>query len=150
MYFYSTIELIEPQMTYKQQTLFALLSKSAFLFWRSFLPIYRWTKTGQTSDASLALSMVETKLPLMLQCLNHEDNDVSGSVTDFSHQYVMLLKQLAPLNEPQKAFVKVIEVQYILHYTALLYHSLLSYWKILYPVFVSWLQLWPLQVTSLW
>uniref|UniRef100_A0A914XTS0 Exportin-T n=1 Tax=Plectus sambesii TaxID=2011161 RepID=A0A914XTS0_9BILA len=42
----------------------------------------------------------------MLLCLSNEDNDVSGTVTEFCHQYVLLLKQLPQLGEQQRELVK--------------------------------------------
>ena len=42
----------------------------------------------------------------MFKFLSHEDDDVSGAVAKFAHDYLTLLKQIQPLAEPQKANVK--------------------------------------------
>ena len=58
-------------------------------------------------SAKIPLEALENKIPLMLKFLANEDDDVSGAVTQLSHDYITTLKQLTPLADCRKQLVKV-------------------------------------------
>lgn len=57
---------------------------------------------------------VERKVALMLSLLAHSDDDISGSVAQFAHDYLGLLKTLPSLNTQQAANVQVMFVLLVL------------------------------------
>ncbi|KAK2148689.1 hypothetical protein LSH36_487g04031 [Paralvinella palmiformis] len=63
-------------------------------------------KSKELSSADVPLKALEHKVPLMFRFLRHEDDDVSGSVIQFAHDYISLLKQLPCVSEQQKQNVK--------------------------------------------
>ncbi len=54
----------------------------------------------------LVMQGLETKVPLLFTFLAHEDDDVSGAVAKFAHDYITLLKQITPISDGQKQNVK--------------------------------------------
>ena len=44
----------------------------------------------------------------MFKFLAHEDDDVSGAVAKFAHDYVTVLKQITPLSPSQAGHVKTL------------------------------------------
>ena len=52
--------------------------------------------------------LLEGKVGLLLFLLGHADREVSGGVVEFSHEYVSLLKQRAPLPQTERVFLKEI------------------------------------------
>lgn len=73
--------------------------------------VLSWTKLSKTADEKLSaetLHAVETKVPLMLQLLIHEDDDISANIVCFCYDYLHVLKQLPALNEQQKSNVEAI------------------------------------------
>ena len=71
--------------------------------------ILGWQKVSKNQEADKAkvvLQCMENKVPLMFNFLAHEDDDVSGAVIKFAHDYITVLKQSQPLTEQQKANVK--------------------------------------------
>ncbi|XP_038565370.1 exportin-T isoform X2 [Micropterus salmoides] len=58
--------------------------------------VLSWTKlakTGNVKDTAEALQAVESKVPLLLQLLVHEDDDISANVVGFCYEYLHVLKQ---------------------------------------------------------
>jgi len=75
----------------------------------------RLGKNNDEVNARISKQAVEAKLPYMLKFLANSDDDVSGNIAPFAHDYLTLLKQTAPLSDSQKEFVKVwFETRYIL------------------------------------
>ncbi|GAB6029893.1 hypothetical protein CHUAL_005594 [Chamberlinius hualienensis] len=58
------------------------------------LSCLRLVKVGDNDALLLAVQAVESKFPLILKYLDHEDDDVSGSVIECVKDYVQLLKQI--------------------------------------------------------
>ena len=67
----------------------------------------RLVKSKEVESSKVPLAAIEAKVPLMLRFLSCEDDDVSGTVTQFAHDYITTLKQLAPLKQEHKQSVKV-------------------------------------------
>lgn len=60
--------------------------------------VLSWTKlakTGNVKDTAEALQAVESKVPLLLQLLVHEDDDISANVVGFCYEYLHVLKQVS-------------------------------------------------------
>uniref|UniRef100_A0A8C1MPM9 Exportin-T n=1 Tax=Cyprinus carpio TaxID=7962 RepID=A0A8C1MPM9_CYPCA len=73
--------------------------------------VLSWTKLSKMGDVKVsaeALRAVEAKVPLMLQLLIHEDDDISANIVGFCYDYLHVLKQLPALNEQQKTNVEAI------------------------------------------
>ncbi|ERE91650.1 exportin-T [Cricetulus griseus] len=73
--------------------------------------IVSWTKlikNGAVKSAQEALEAIETKVPLMLQLLVHEDDDISSNIIGFCYDYLHILKQLSVLSDQQKANIEAI------------------------------------------
>jgi hypothetical protein len=68
---------------------------------------HRLVKSKDPTNASVTANALESKLPYMLWFLANSDDDVSGTIAPFAHEYVTLLKQSLPLNPNQKEFIKV-------------------------------------------
>ncbi|ELU12326.1 hypothetical protein CAPTEDRAFT_150306 [Capitella teleta] len=66
----------------------------------------RLLKADDKAKQQVALQMLEAKVPLMLTFLGHEDDDVSGAVAEFAHDYITVLKQVSPLQPHQRDNVK--------------------------------------------
>lgn len=75
-------------------------------------------KSQDAKNAEVTLEALESKVPFMLKFLSSEDDDVSGTVAVFAHDYMTLLKQMLPLNEKQRAIVqvKIISVLFVCIY----------------------------------
>lgn len=67
----------------------------------------RLLRSKNEEKAKLVLGIMEAKIPLMLRFLRCEDDDVSGAVAEFAHDYLTVLKQVSPLEPSQKENVKV-------------------------------------------
>ena len=67
----------------------------------------RLAKIGDAENAKICLDAMEAKVPLMLQYLANEDDDVSSAVSKFAHDYLSLLKQIKLVSSKQKENVKV-------------------------------------------
>lgn len=66
--------------------------------------VLSWTKlakTGNVKDAAETLQAVETKVPLLLQLLVHEDDDISANIVGFCYEYLHVLKQVRLLRPGQ-------------------------------------------------
>ncbi|XP_043086682.1 exportin-T [Puntigrus tetrazona] len=73
--------------------------------------VLSWTKLSKVGDVKVSgepLRAVEAKVPLMLQLLIHEDDDISANIVGFCYDYLHVLKQLPALNEQQKSNVEAI------------------------------------------
>ncbi|XP_016889997.1 exportin-T isoform X2 [Cynoglossus semilaevis] len=73
--------------------------------------VLSWTKlakTGNVKDAADALQAVESKVPLLLKLLVHEDDDISANIVCFCYEYLHVLKQLPQLTEQQKTNIEAI------------------------------------------
>ncbi|XP_075712993.1 exportin-T isoform X1 [Rhinoderma darwinii] len=73
--------------------------------------IVSWTKlvkSGDMKSAQDTLQSIESKVPLMLQLLIHEDDDISSNIIGFCYEYLNILKQLVLLSNQQKANVEAI------------------------------------------
>uniref|UniRef100_A0A3Q2P848 Exportin-T n=1 Tax=Fundulus heteroclitus TaxID=8078 RepID=A0A3Q2P848_FUNHE len=60
--------------------------------------VLSWTrlvKCGSAKEAAAALHAVEAKVPLLLQLLAHEDDDISTNMVGFCYDYLHVLKQQA-------------------------------------------------------
>lgn len=60
--------------------------------------VLSWTKlvkTGGSEEAAAeTLAALEAKVPLLLQLLVHEDDDISANVVGFCYEYLHVLKQV--------------------------------------------------------
>lgn len=62
---------------------------------------------GQEADkAQMVFQELESKVPLMFQFLANEDDDVSGAIAKFAHDYITLVKQLHPLPSQQQQHLR--------------------------------------------
>lgn len=60
--------------------------------------VLSWTKLlkgGQVKEAQETLQAVEAKVPLLLQLLVHEDDDISSNIVAFCYDYLQVLKQVS-------------------------------------------------------
>lgn len=70
--------------------------------------IASWQKANKSKDlqaTNLISVALENKIPLLFKFLSNEDDDVSGTVTQFAHDYITHLKS-APITERQKQNMK--------------------------------------------
>ncbi|XP_017158473.1 exportin-T isoform X1 [Poecilia reticulata] len=65
-------------------------------------------KSGNVKEAAETLHAVEAKVPLLLQLLVHEDDDISTNMVGFCYDYLHVLKQLPQLTEQQKANIEAV------------------------------------------
>ncbi|KAM4712152.1 exportin-T isoform 1-T1 [Anableps anableps] len=73
--------------------------------------VLSWTKlvkSGSVKEAAETLHAVEAKVPLLLQLLVHEDDDISANMVGFCYDYLHVLKQLPQLTQQQKANVEAV------------------------------------------
>ncbi|KAI3366737.1 hypothetical protein L3Q82_009219, partial [Scortum barcoo] len=73
--------------------------------------VLSWTKlakTGNVKAAAETLQAVESKVPLLLQLLVHEDDDISANIVGFCYEYLHVLKQLPQLTDQQKTNIEAI------------------------------------------
>lgn len=59
--------------------------------------VLSWTKLSKAGDMKVAaetLQALEGKIPLMLQLLMHEDDDISANTVGFCYDYLHVLKQV--------------------------------------------------------
>lgn len=59
--------------------------------------VLSWTKlakAGSVKDAAETLQAIEAKVPLLLQLLVHEDDDISANIVGFCYEYLHVLKQV--------------------------------------------------------
>lgn len=73
--------------------------------------VLSWTKLAKTGDVKMAsetLQAVEAKVPLLLQLLVHEDDDISANIVGFCYDYLHVLKQLPQLTDQQKTNIEAI------------------------------------------
>lgn len=66
--------------------------------------VLSWTKlakTGNVKDAAETLQTVEAKVPLLVQLLVHEDDDISANIVGFCYEYLHVLKQVRLLRPGQ-------------------------------------------------
>lgn len=60
--------------------------------------VLSWTKlakSGNMKDAAESLQAIEAKVPLLLQLLVHEDDDISANIVGFCYEYLHVLKQVS-------------------------------------------------------
>ena len=69
--------------------------------------MFRLSKSSDALNARVSRQAVEAKLPYLLKFLANPDDDVSGNVAPFAHDYLTLLKQTTPLSDSQAEFTKV-------------------------------------------
>lgn len=67
---------------------------------------------GVKGAAQVTFEALESKVPFMLKFLGSEDDDVSGTISPFAHDYMTLLKQMLPLDDKHRAIVQ--EILYII------------------------------------
>lgn len=63
--------------------------------------VLSWTKLSKMGDVKVSadtLRAVEAKVPLMLQLLIHEDDDISANIVGFCYDYLHVLKQVPVQN----------------------------------------------------
>ncbi|KAL7857762.1 hypothetical protein AOLI_G00178640 [Acnodon oligacanthus] len=73
--------------------------------------VLSWTKLSKSGDVKVAaetLQALEAKVPLMLQLLIHEDDDISANIVGFCYDYLHILKQLPLLTDQQKNNVEAV------------------------------------------
>ncbi|XP_051546507.1 exportin-T isoform X1 [Myxocyprinus asiaticus] len=73
--------------------------------------VLSWTKLSKMGDVKVTeetLRTLEAKVPLMLQLLIHEDDDISANIVGFCYDYLHVLKQLPALTDQQKSNVEAI------------------------------------------
>lgn len=61
--------------------------------------VLSWTKllkSGNAKEAAETLQALEAKVPLLLQLLAHEDDDISTNMVGFCYDYLHVLKQVRP------------------------------------------------------
>uniref|UniRef100_A0A673G482 Exportin-T n=1 Tax=Sinocyclocheilus rhinocerous TaxID=307959 RepID=A0A673G482_9TELE len=66
--------------------------------------VLSWTKLSKMVDVKVSvetLRAVEGKVPLMLQLLIHEDDDISANIVGFCYDYLLVLKQLSVSSRKQ-------------------------------------------------
>ncbi|XP_064198368.1 exportin-T-like [Anguilla rostrata] len=68
----------------------------------------RLVKVGDWEGAQVTLRSLEGKVPLTLQLLAHEDDDISANVVGFCYDYLHVLKQLPHLADQQKTNIEAI------------------------------------------
>ena len=68
---------------------------------------FRLVKGKEEENAQIPAEAIEAKVPLVMELLGNEDDDVSGAVTMATHDYLSLLRQLPQLSGRQKQLVKV-------------------------------------------
>ncbi|KAF3859769.1 hypothetical protein F7725_022168 [Dissostichus mawsoni] len=66
------------------------------------------SKNGNVKEAAEALQALESKVPLLLRLLIHEDDDISANIVGFCYEYLHVLKQLPQLTDQQKANLEAI------------------------------------------
>uniref|UniRef100_A0A671WN39 Exportin-T n=1 Tax=Sparus aurata TaxID=8175 RepID=A0A671WN39_SPAAU len=77
--------------------------------------VLSWTKlakTGNVKEAADTLQAVEAKVPLLLQLLVHEDDDISANIVGFCYEYLHVLKQVNqshPALSPQAIMLAVMK-----------------------------------------
>lgn len=73
--------------------------------------VLSWTKQakgGEVKDAAESLRAIEAKVPLLLQLLVHDDDDISANIVGFCYDYLNVLKQFPLLTDQQKTNVEAI------------------------------------------
>ncbi|XP_030004440.1 exportin-T isoform X2 [Sphaeramia orbicularis] len=73
--------------------------------------VLSWTKlakTGNVKATAETLQAMEAKVPLLLQLLVHEDDDISANIIGFCYEYLHVLKQLPQLTDQQKTNIEAI------------------------------------------
>ncbi|XP_036432508.1 exportin-T [Colossoma macropomum] len=73
--------------------------------------VLSWTKLSKSGDVKVAaetLRTLEAKIPLMLQLLIHEDDDISANIVGFCYDYLHILKQLPLLTDQQKNNIEAV------------------------------------------
>lgn len=66
--------------------------------------VLSWTRLTKAADMKVAaetLQALEAKIPLMLQLLMHEDDDISANIVGFCYDYLHVLKQVHTHTHPQ-------------------------------------------------
>lgn len=59
--------------------------------------VLSWTKlvkAGNVKEGGETLQALEAKVPLLLQLLVHEDDDISANIVGFCYEYLHVLKQV--------------------------------------------------------
>ncbi|XP_013382049.1 exportin-T [Lingula anatina] len=59
-------------------------------------------KAGDSASSNVTMQAFEHKVPLMFRFLGDEDDDVSGAIITFAHDYISVLKQVKTLSEKQR------------------------------------------------
>ena len=67
----------------------------------------RLVKSSDVENTKITLQALENKMAVMLRFLGHEDDDVSGAVAQFAHDYISILKQMQPVSHSQRKHVEV-------------------------------------------
>lgn len=65
--------------------------------------VLSWTRLTKAADMKVAaetLQALEAKIPLMLQLLMHEDDDISANIVGFCYDYLHVLKQVHTHTHP--------------------------------------------------
>ncbi|KAJ8398881.1 hypothetical protein AAFF_G00417890 [Aldrovandia affinis] len=73
--------------------------------------VVSWTKlvkVGDVDGAQETLQAVESKVPLALCLLAHEDDEISSNIVGFCYDYLHVLKQVSLLTDQQKTNVEAI------------------------------------------
>ncbi|CAB1453953.1 unnamed protein product [Pleuronectes platessa] len=73
--------------------------------------VLSWTKlakAGSVKEAADTLQALEAKVPLLLQLLVHEDDDISANIVGFCYEYLHVLKQLPQLTDQQKTSIEAV------------------------------------------
>ncbi|KAK8756257.1 hypothetical protein V5799_001049 [Amblyomma americanum] len=65
-------------------------------------------KKGDAASRQLVQTELASKIPLMLQFLRHEDDDVSQGVAEFAREYIQYLKQAGNYMQPDKANIEAV------------------------------------------
>ena len=63
---------------------------------------HRLVKTEDKASAQETLQALENKVPYLFRFLGDEDDDVSGAVSQFAHDYINILKQCPQVTPKQR------------------------------------------------
>uniref|UniRef100_A0A8D3BSL0 Exportin-T n=1 Tax=Scophthalmus maximus TaxID=52904 RepID=A0A8D3BSL0_SCOMX len=80
--------------------------------------VLSWTKlikSGNVKEAAETLQAVEAKVPLMLQLLVHEDDDISANIVGFCYEYLHVLKQVERGESRRPGSVSVFALRTLTH-----------------------------------
>lgn len=97
--------------------------------------VLSWTKlakTGNVKDAAETLQAIEAKVPLLLQLLVHEDDDISANIVGFCYEYLHVLKQVSSEEQEEWCYS---QLHTLLLQLEICYHM---YFILCFSSFLNW------------